>query len=45
MQKGVVKDGYLLCSCCWKQLGEIEAGGSAKGVILWCKRCKAKVKF
>ena len=43
ISRAVIRDGVALCPRCWKKLCRTTNGGSARGIILWCRKCKCPV--
>lgn len=38
-------DGWVLCPVHFTKLCRMDKGGVAKGLRLWCSRCKAEVEL
>jgi hypothetical protein len=46
MAKAVIdRDGWAKCPVHFTKLGRVDRGGKAKGVKLWCSRCKGEVEL
>jgi len=46
MSKAVIdRDGWVMCSVHWTKLCRMDKGGGAKGLRLWCSRCKGEVEL
>jgi len=46
MAKAIIcKDGWIMCPVHWTKLCRVDEGGCAKGIRLWCSRCKGEVEL